>query len=674
MKFLWLIWFAAIAGIILPNALGSQLVKAQSSTPELTDSQTDWMDPSKLEEALLKYDLTLLANQLAAKPLASDSPTELAFRIRVYIRAGHFSRLEQALPEIQRIKNHTGLFRDALTDLIDFGEIRLAQKLIELEPSLTPETGRVTRFFDLMMENSSLPEIDAWLAARVKLEPAWFEHHFDFLLHHGSVEPLLVQLRLNVEQHPEDWFRAFKYTYYAQRAQSMDSFDWMATVCRPVLAVDCYKLATLVQGTAARRYFLEMALNRPFTPVDEDRMKSNYSIIPKDVDWEQLFEATVKKEMAEIHLLDKQPEKAQQLMEEAARLTPRGIPLQDLGATAGRTQSVSGKRVIEQSILENEAAYRKEPRYWIERAHYYYGRKEYKLVDETIEKALAQFPLNKKNIENRNRQQIAYLSFWWLEQSESKGKMSPQVNQWIKEFESAPADHGYAIFLFRQLERYLKDPDKYWVLPNGRMWQIFALDSTCTSNEYNEIEDQLKKARPDQQEVMCSLLERIAKDGDISKQHGVCTALCGARLYKRAIPLLKRLIKTSPPDSWSLTDAHRLLWDCYLNTGDWKSAELIAFHFPKYTGLFERNLAAITVLAARNQDLDEALRLWARKDNLNRLELTALPDLIRLGMGNHLLRYYQQMKLADPESVIPDKVLLLLQSNYSLSEKDSRLE
>lgn len=674
MKFLWLIWFAAIAGIILPNALGSQLVKAQSSTPELTDSQTDWMDPSKLEEALLKYDLTLLANQLAAKPLASDSPTELAFRIRVYIRAGHFSRLEQALPEIQRIKNHTGLFRDALTDLIDFGEIRLAQKLIELEPSLTPETGRVTRFFDLMMKNSSLPEIDAWLAARVKLEPAWFEHHFDFLLHHGSVEPLLAQLRLNVEQHPEDWFRAFKYTYYAQRAQSMDSFDWMATVCRPVLAVDCYKLATLVKGTAARRYFLEMALNRPFTPVDEDRMKSNYSIIPKDVDWEQLFEATVKKEMAEIHLLDKQPEKAQQLMEEAARLTPRGIPLQDLGATAGRTQSVSEKRVIEQSILENEAAYRKEPRYWIERAHYYYGRKEYKLVDETIEKALAQFPLNKKNIENRNRQQIAYLSFWWLEQSESKGKMSPQVNQWIKEFESAPADHGYAIFLFRQLERYLKDPDKYWVLPNGRMWQILALGSTWTSNEYNEIEDQLKKARPDQQEVMCSLLERIAKDGDISKQHGVCTALCGARLYRRAIPLLKRLIKTSPPDSWSLTDAHRLLWDCYLNTGDWKSAELIAFHFPKYTGLFERNLAAITVLAARNQDLDEALRLWARKDNLNRLELTALPDLIRLGMGNHLLRYYQQMKLADPESVIPDKVLLLLQSNYSLSEKDSRLE
>ncbi|HMZ79749.1 MAG TPA: hypothetical protein PLL06_08610, partial [Acidobacteriota bacterium] len=333
MKFLWLIWFAAIAGIILPNAIGSQLVKAQSSTPELTDSQTDWMHPSKLEEALLKYDLTLLANQLAAKSLASDSPTELAFRIRVYIRAGHFSRLEQALPEIQRIKNYTGLFRDALTDLIDFGEIRLAQKLIELMPGLTPQTESVARFFDLMVENSSLQETDAWLAARVKLEPAWFEHHFDFVLHHGSVDPLLAQLRLEIEQNPEDLFRAYQYTDYARKAQSMDSFDWMATVCRPVLAVDCYRFATLVEGTAAKRSFLEMALNRPFTPVDKDRMKSGYSIIPKDVDWEQLFEATVKKELAEGYLLDKQPEKAQQLMEEAARLTPRGIPLQDLGAT-----------------------------------------------------------------------------------------------------------------------------------------------------------------------------------------------------------------------------------------------------------------------------------------------------------------------------------------------------
>ncbi|HNG92000.1 MAG TPA: hypothetical protein PLB32_04335 [Acidobacteriota bacterium] len=660
MKFLWLIWFAAIAGIILPNAIGSQLVKAQSSTPELTDSQTDWMHPAKLEEALLKYDLTLLANQLAAKSLASDSPTELAFRIRVYIRAGHFSRLEQALPEIQRIKNYTDLFRDALTDLIDFGEIRLAQKLIELMPGLTPQTESVARFFDLMVENSSLQETDAWLAARVKLEPAWFEHHFDFVLHHGSVEPLLAQLRLNVEQHPEDWFRAYEYTDYARKAGRVDSFDWMATVCRPVLAVDCYRFATLVEGTAARRSFLEMALNRPFTPVDKDRMKSGYSIIPKDVDWEQLFEATVKKELAEGYLLDKQPEKAQQLMEEAARLTPRGIPLQDLGATAGMTQLVSGKRVIEQSILENEAAYRKEPQYWIERAHYYYGRDEYKLVDETIEKALAQFPLNKKNIENRNRQWIAYLSFWWLEKSESKGKMNPQLNRWIKEFESAPADHGYAIFLFRQLKPYLKDPDKYWVLPNGRMWHILALGSTWESNEPDEIEDQLKKARPDQQEVICLLLERIAKDGDVSKQYGVCAALCQAGLYKRAIPLLKRLMKTSPPGSGY---AHRLLWDCYLNTGDWKSAEPLAVHFPKYIGLFERNLAALTVLAARNKELDEALRLWARKDNLNRLELTALPDLIRLGMGNHLLRYYQQMKLADPESVIPDKVLPLLQSN-----------
>ena len=67
-------------------------------------------------------------------------------------------------------------------------------------------------------------------------------------------------------------------------------------------------------------------------------------------------------------------------------------------------------------------------------------------------------------------------------------------------------------------------------------------------------------------------------------------------------------------------------------------------------------------MAAQHKAFDEALRLWARKEAFDPRSLDQLPQLVALGMREHLIRYYQQKKQADPESTIPDKALIRLQS------------
>ncbi|MBI4750654.1 MAG: hypothetical protein HY774_19385 [Acidobacteria bacterium] len=671
MKFFWMVWFAALSVVLMLRTMAhaQPIFTAQSATTQPTNQKINWKQDLNLGHWLLKYDLTTLANHIAAEPPTSDTPAQFLFRLRVYAQAGHFFRIEKAIQAAPSIKlSDESLTCGLFDDLMYFGEFQLVKKLIESDPGSVP-VSRIpaTEFLDLLRTASSVQETDAWLARMVKLNPGWLIYRLIFLRHHGDVRPFLAQLRAEVEQHPEDGQRACRYVEYWNIAHSEESLDWMTSVCRPALASDCYELAAQMEGRLSfpiiQKYFLELALTRPFTPADEVWIQKWFSAQLPDINWEHLFWAKVNHGLAEIYLKEGQPEKAQPLMEKVARLKPQGIPLGDFAFSAGTVQRISGARVIEQSILENEEAHQQKPEYWISRASYYLGRQELKLFEETIDQAIARFPFRPDFYETQKRIQILEFYFQWLKTAQSKWNIdiNPRISRWVQEFETAPIDHtDYAFFLYQQVKPYLKNPDQYWVFPNGRMWKTLATGSSWYGKQ-DEMWNQIRKAQPDQRKKICSRLERLAKN-DPKKQYLLGQAYFQNKLYQQAISLLKPVVHTCKPENpWEVS---KLLWDSYLKIADWKSAEFLIYGRSRSdrNPYFSEDCVELVVMAAQHKAFDEALRLWARKEEFDPRSLTELPKLVALGMRKHLIRYYQQKKQADPESAIPDKALIRLQS------------
>jgi len=72
-------------------------------------------------------------------------------------------------------------------------------------------------------------------------------------------------------------------------------------------------------------------------------------------------------------------------------------------------------------------------------------------------------------------------------------------------------------------------------------------------------------------------------------------------------------------------------------------------------------LAQVAVVAAQQNAINDAMRLWRMSTNLDRRNIETLPEIARTNARPQLLAMYRQMKKDDPVSTIPDLALRLLQ-------------
>ena len=168
----------------------------------------------------------------------------------------------------------------------------------------------------------------------------------------------------------------------------------------------------------------------------------------------------------------------------------------------------------------------------------------------------------------------------------------------------------------------------------------------------------------DLKEKIWSSLERLARDPGSTRAYHLAVAMQADDQWQRAIPLLRGYIEHASPTNWEgyKTDAVSDLFTAYCRTKHWRAAE--KFLFAQQDSLWRglpNALAEIAVVAAQQNAVDDAMRLWRMSTNLDRRNLETLPQLAHSKARTELLAMYSKMKEEDPLSTIPDLALRLLQ-------------
>jgi hypothetical protein len=78
----------------------------------------------------------------------------------------------------------------------------------------------------------------------------------------------------------------------------------------------------------------------------------------------------------------------------------------------------------------------------------------------------------------------------------------------------------------------------------------------------------------------------------------------------------------------------------------------------KYSSVYDSPLDRLILNSAKNGAINDAIRFWKIKANLNRRNLENLTSLVRYpAIAESLRSFYKQMKIDEPYSPIPDIAL-----------------
>lgn len=168
---------------------------------------------------------------------------------------------------------------------------------------------------------------------------------------------------------------------------------------------------------------------------------------------------------------------------------------------------------------------------------------------------------------------------------------------------------------------------------------------------------------PDLKQKIWSTLEPLARDPGSTRAFHLAAAMKDSDEWQRAIPLWHGYIEHASPTNWEgyRTDAINHLFTAYCRTKQWRTAEKFLFaNLESFWRALPNALAEVAVVAAEQNAIDDAMRLWRVSTNLDRRNLDPLTRLAQTKAKPHLVAMYSKMKADDPLSKIPALALRLL--------------
>ena len=609
----------------------------------------------------------------------SVSTASLLRRLVIYLRAGQASRVRSTLRQLPSLGNWRCEVGYDLKWLIRSADSSFDGQRFFFERICPDDTDRAEEFVNLWNSNGDPKELDTWLAERSKRNDDWLMQRVQLRAKSGTAGPVLDSLAAEVRANPSDWARLDRYLKANSYANNLQEVAWLADTFSVRTAGDYFQLAERLRNYSpqAGAKLLNQSLEIPFTDADAklvDNLINRYrSVGPSiKVNWEKQLRYWTKRSLAETYQRMNQSLAAQPLMEELVAIKGDDILLEDLHQLAGLVQSGSGHRVIETKVLRDEASRHATSEYWLERARYYDGRHEYDRERDTFRQALVALQAKREDTEAmwRRFEVVSAFAFFLGERHNKKDDKRELEELLTKELSSVPPETNYAFqiaLLINQNELELdelkdsllqKRPSFVMRLLDGQ--PEWDLDQTILI----EMIVNRDQASSDQKEKIWSSLESLVRDPGSTRAYFLADAMRNKNEWQRAIPLLRGYIEHASPansDSYK-SSARRGLFTAYCRTKQWQAAEKLLFaERDLFWNDLPKALAEVALVAAQQNAIDDAMRLWRMSTSLDRRNLEILPQLAQTKAKPQLVAMYSKMKKEDPLSTIPDAALRLLQ-------------
>lgn len=636
---------------------------------------------------LLVKDVGELANE-TAREKGATTVLALLRRLTIFARAGHSERALETLNLLAMASDlppvsDRWVVAEAVKRII--GSEDLALLRVYYDRIMPTDAESAEKFLILWEAGGQAREIDSWLAARVKDNPAWLRWRIQRRVKIGTADELLNALAEEVKANPTDGERVTLYLRANNWANNLQNVSWLADVLKPDSAYEFYYLAEVISRDAPliASKLLERSLALPFTERDmqliRDRIISMYSMPPGARDWEKQLRFWTKRQLAEIYKATGQVQLAQVIIEDLVRMKNEDQSLEDVHQLAGAVQAQSGMRVVEAKILSDEAKQKESATYWIERAHYYIGRKEYEAVMDAYRSALTHVPRTEQGTIHTNGRLSLLREFAWFAASRHaphEGKRDDwraEARQvLLREFNAASTETDYAYWIAHIIiddDLELHDlMDSLFIRQKDMPARLLAARDKWGQAEKWLIERIVCREglTPAQKSNYWTQLETLARGGAPLRLFYLAASMMDCDESSRAVPLLVSYLSyvRGQRDESIYEDEEKTLdrlFHAYLGAGDWRAAEKLLL---KRENLSSNEiiggLLGTSLVAARVGAIDDAVRLWRTKANLDRRQLYGLDQLAATKAQDDLRQMYAQMKRRDPLSTVPDRALKIL--------------
>src|ERR1044071_2637341 len=658
---------------LLP-ALFACFALAINAGAQALDNQTLAKIERETTRLLLEKDVGEVASQLARERATTVVP--LLRRLSIFARAGHRARFLQTVNQLAEATDlppisHRWVVAQAVKEIISNDD--LAALKTYYERIMPVDASSAEGLLRLWEKEGDAKELDSWLAARATHNVEWMRWRIYGRVKLGPVGELLDALAAEVKANPEDRVRVLLYLEANNAANNSQDVSWLVDALSPRLAFELYGLGALLKTGAPESAvkLLERSLAQPFTEQDmrliRERVIIRYSIPPRVKNWEKQLRFWTKRHLAELYRVMKQPQTAQRFIEELVVMKgDDDIVAGDVHNLAGAVQAQSGMRVVEAKILHNEAAERESVSYWLERAHYYTGRKEYEAVMQTYRQALVHLPFKPQDRAMLGARLSLLRDFAFfvtssdsLEDGKQKDRRAEIKEVLRREFVAAPLETDYAFGLARIIvnDEFEFDDlrDSLFVKDKESLQRMLAARAEWTSEERWLIQHIVcrETVSPGSRATYWTQLEALAKNGAASRAYQLADAMLSCNEHGRAVPLLVNYLSQIRKQRGEETEfweeqAMSSLLSAYLGAGNWQAAEKLLF---TRTDLVVRQLpyylSQIAQVAAREGAVNDAVRVWRTKSNQDRRPLDGLNQLAVTKAKEPLRALYAEMKKED---------------------------
>jgi|GEM_PF-1793257 len=507
--------------------------------------------------------------------------------------------------------------------------------------------------------NKPQPYFQHW---RVKPIDHWRRLRLRYLARMDRVDAELKAMAENVRENPTNAEATIEYLRSLSdlRGENVKlepgELDWMPDVCRPELTTDLRQIAGLLvdleQYKPAEAFF-RRAIDTKITDEEISRLSMMCQAFLPEKTHRLLFEVGVREELAKCLLKMGQADRSQQIMVEAADMRQaNNLPLNPY--LSGMVQGVSGARVIEGRIREQEKENKNEPEYWRKRAEYYRGRGEADQEEDALRRGLALCepgpqPQGKASMQMRYWIMSSLTHFLIREKRPDEA-----VAMLIKELDEVPPDSasstGAARLLAYDLPKHI-DPSE------PILWKWIASRPKWDHPEERLVWRMLEAVPAESQDEYFTRAEKLAmKDGaDATRAATLGWILNRMGQATRSLVPLKHAVETAENDELRQS-AGFTLFETYLDLKDWQAAEsMYELAEERLTPSEDYEwLGRIAIIAAEKGAKKDAMRIFRHTINCNLRYRRLANDLAELGLEEEVRAFYAEVQRRLPTAKLDD--------------------